>query len=211
MTAGVSLAFVASYGRNESAGRIICYEVGDNAGILIEKWHYAETRPGFLAVDERRAVLFAECEDADRTNGCVVSYAIEPTGLRRLGSQPLGDPCHIALSPSGCFLITCCHRDGTVVVFPVESDGVISRPTHILQHFGRGPGAMQLGPQPHCATFDPSGVWLAVADAGNDTVTCYRLDENTGTLVLERGGRLKLPLVRPATSRVFARWQVRIR
>ena len=120
MTAGVSLAFVVSYGRN-GAGRIIGYEVGDNRAF--------SSRSGTM---QRLAPAFSQSTRGERSYSRSVetriapwlrrAYAIEPTGLRR-SDRRLGDPAHIALSPSGRFLITCCHRDGTVVVFPVESDG----------------------------------------------------------------------------------------
>ncbi|MFD4602379.1 lactonase family protein [Streptomyces sp. NPDC058464] len=51
----------------------------------------------------------------------------------------------------------------------------------------------QLGPFPYCATFDPSGRYVAVCDAGNDTVTAHQPDEDHGRLFAEPGAVLSLP------------------
>lgn len=190
---GARRVFVSSYASPAGPAGITCYDFDARDGTLTERYHADAPNPGFLSVDRERDILFAEYEDPERRAGHVASYAIEPDGLRPLTHQTLGDPCHLAPSPSGRHLVVCCHHDGKIAVVPVSPDGSLREPTDVVTHSGHGPRPTQLGPFPHCATFDPSGRFAAVADAGNDTVTAYQLDEQAGRLIAQHRSVLSLP------------------
>jgi 6-phosphogluconolactonase len=184
------LLYVGSYSRRPGDGGIRAYECDEPTGGLVEVAHLAETSPAFLARRADGGLLFAECEDPMRSAGFVASYARRPDGrLSRVGLQATGDPCHLAVSPTGRFLIACDWAHGSIVVVPAGPSGALGPPTDVQRH-DPGPGGR--APHPHCAVWDPAGERVLVADAGNDTVRVYELDETRGLLALA-GAPLPLP------------------
>ncbi|WP_321927478.1 lactonase family protein [Paraburkholderia guartelaensis] len=184
--------FVGAYGRSGQKSGITEYVVDEETGALTARNWTEEFNPAFMVVDPARKLLFTECEDPARIEGSVASYRITDDGLRFLGRQPVRDPCHLALSPSGRYLIAPSHGDGTIVVVPVDPDGTLRSPSDIVQHYGNGPRRTQKGPHPHCAAWTPDGRFVVATDAGNDTICAYELDESTGTLHLDAHRKLKM-------------------
>ncbi|WP_322071883.1 lactonase family protein [Paraburkholderia bannensis] len=184
--------FAGSYGRSGQASGITAYAVDRATGALrVASWT-PEFNPAYLVVDPVRRVLYTECEDPARAEGSVASYKITDDGLQFLSRQPVRDPCHLALSPSGRFLVAPSHGDGTIVVIPVAGNGELHAPTDVVQHHGHGPRRTQKGPHPHCATWSPDGKFVVVTDAGNDTISAYELDETTGRLHLDPRRKLNM-------------------
>ncbi|WP_322046513.1 lactonase family protein [Paraburkholderia sp. J67] len=184
--------FVGAYGRSGQASGITEYAVDKSTGALRVKSWTPEFNPAYLVVDPVKRILYTECEDPARAEGSVASYRITDQGLQFLSRQPVRDPCHLALSPSGRFLVAPSHGDGTIVVIPVAEDGVLLAPSDIVQHYGHGPRRTQKGPHPHCAVWSPDGRFVVVTDAGNDTISAYELDEATGRLRLDERRKLDM-------------------
>lgn len=184
--------FVGAYGRSGQRSGITEYVVDDETGALNASHWTEEFNPAFMVIDPARKLLFTECEDPARAEGSVASYRMTDDGLQFISRQPVRDPCHLALSPSGRYLIAPSHGDGTIVVVPVDPDGTLRSPSDIVQHYGHGPRRTQKGPHPHCAVWSPDGRFVVVTDAGNDTICAYQLDELTGKLHLDPQRKLEM-------------------
>lgn len=146
--------------------------------------------PSFLTLNARGTHLYAVSEVGEFAGvdgGGVVAYELVDGGaLRELNRQPThgGAPCHLALDPSGRFLIVANYSGGNAAVFPVQTDGSLEPASHVVQHEGSGPNAeRQKGPHAHQVAFAPDGAFVFVVDLGIDRVVGYRLDADTGHLL----------------------------
>lgn len=141
--------------------------------------------PGYLALDPNRPVLYAVQPVANE----VSAFAIDDRSgeLTMLNRQPSGgsDPSHLAVDPTGRFLVAANYVAGTVEVLPVNADGSLGAPTDVVATTGElGPHRTeQPGPHPHQCTFDPSGRFVVVPDKGLDRLFVFTIDKDKGTLV----------------------------
>ncbi|WNV83815.1 lactonase family protein [Umezawaea sp. Da 62-37] len=131
----------------------------------------------------------------EQTNGAVTSIAIGAGGgLRVINSQSTGgaDPCHLALDPSGRYLLSANYSSGSVAVHPVRADGGLGVRVDLAQHQGSGPDKeRQEGPHAHQVLPDPVGKHLLAVDLGTDSVYSYRLDTTTGKLTVVSTAKVK--------------------
>ena len=145
--------------------------------------------PSFLTFDRTQRFLYATNErgPSDRTiEGEVTAFEVhQVTGnlkfinkLRSRGNLP----CHLVVDSSNKFLIVANYETGSVVVYPIESDGGLGPISDFVQHTGTGPHARQAGPHAHSTNFDLSDNLLLVNDLGIDKVMAYRLDTVKGML-----------------------------
>ena len=114
-------------------------------------------------------------------NGCVHELQISSEGMKVLSTQPTGgnEPCHLALSDDGRFLLVPNYGNGSLAVFPLTENGIGER-IQLIQHHGSGPHpTRQTGPHLHQITRIPHmpGCFCAV-DLGLDTLFVYHQDEN---------------------------------
>ncbi len=151
----------------------------------------------FLASHPSRPVLYAVQEIGryeGQPQGAVVAYQwVGPTnGLRTWVVQPTRGPvpCHLAVSPRGHALAVANYSDGSVVVFPLDTEGRPNAPSAYFKHEGSGPHPQrQRGPHAHGVTMDPSGEWMWVPDLGIDRIIAYRWLRDSGDLHLVRDPR----------------------
>jgi 6-phosphogluconolactonase len=149
----------------------------------------ATRNPSWLTVSDDGLAVYAVAEAVDfegTDQGGVVAFARDPeTGaLTLLGSQPSGgaEAAHLAIDPTGRFVVVANYGSGTVVVFPILEDRSLGEATDVVQHYGSGPdAARQESPHAHQVVFDPTGEQLIVVDLGVDSLYFYDLDE-TGRL-----------------------------
>lgn len=150
--------------------------------------------PSFVAYDHARGVLHAVLEDEQAPAGQLASVSFTPAAedpapeaaKPATGPTTSGEtPCHLSLHPDGTRLFVANYGGGSVAVYPVDADGLVSvdAPGQLIQHSGTGPNAdRQEGPHAHMAQVSPSGRWVLVVDLGNDTVYVYRYDADQGRL-----------------------------
>lgn len=141
--------------------------------------------PGFLALHPSTNILYAVA--AGPTEPGVAAFRIQPTGeLESLGCFPTtrGVPAHIAVHPSGKFLLTAQYGTGSVALFPLDSEGNPGTPT-LYQHEGgtRKVDRRQDSPHPHWCGFSPDGNFALIPDLGLDGIVIYRIDHETSTLI----------------------------
>ena len=149
--------------------------------------------PSWLAVDANGGWMYAVCE-TDRFNGTQTGGVASFRQVARLGtwtraaesSSGGAGPAHLALAPSGKWVVVANYDGGSVAVLPRGEAG-LGQPVTVVPHSGSGPNAeRQAGPHPHQIVFDPVSGLVLVPDLGADAVVVYALDERTGGLS-ERG------------------------
>jgi 6-phosphogluconolactonase len=174
-----------------------CYTGGANArGISI--FHYDPvtnaltlagivapvSSPSFIVLDSAKKFLYSGNESGA---GSASAFSVNSTtgDLRFLNSVAAGgQPAHIAIHPSGKYLITANYTGGTVAVFPIQADGSLGSASQIIPHFGDlGPiPARQEAPHPHMALPDSTGKYVLVNDLGLDVTIVYSFDAGVGKM-----------------------------
>jgi 6-phosphogluconolactonase len=144
--------------------------------------------PGFLALHPDGDKLYAVANFPGGPG--VAAYRKERDGsLTLINTSPTGDGggAHIAVHPSGKFLLTAQYGGGSVALFPLDTDGRLGAAT--LSHHEGGsrvvPGR-QDSPHPHWCGFSPDGRFALVPDLGLDGIVIYRV--NAEQLSIERHG-----------------------
>lgn len=92
---------------------------------------------------------------------------------------PDGGGCHIAVHPSGRFLLTAQYGGGSVALFPLDSSGNLGEPT-VTEHEGGSKvvESRQQSPHPHWTGFSPDGKYALVPDLGLDQIVIYKVDSS---------------------------------
>ncbi|MFE4949082.1 lactonase family protein [Leifsonia sp. NPDC056665] len=143
--------------------------------------------PSWVAVSADGSHVYAVEETGP--DGGVSAFARSADGsLRPLGRVSSGgdSPAHLALHPSGRFLLTGTYVGGTVSVFALDG-GAIGERTAFVQHEGRGPdAARQEAPHVHQLSVDPVTGDVVVVDLGLGEVRWYALS-SAGALTLRPG------------------------
>jgi 6-phosphogluconolactonase len=134
--------------------------------------------PGFLALHPASDKLYAV---ANFTGGPgAIGYKIGPKGeLTVINSSPIGDGggAHIAVHPSGKFLLTAQYGGGSTALFPLDAEGRLGT-AQVVKHTG-GSGVVkpvQEKPHAHWVGFSPDGRFALVPDLGLDGIVIYRID-----------------------------------
>jgi 6-phosphogluconolactonase len=181
--------YVGSYTRNPPGGgndnpvglSVFRFNPANGALTLVQE--VPSPNPSFVALDPTRRFLYVVNEidnfEGQRT-GSAEAYAIDPaTGeITLLNRQSVKGPipAHLAVDPTGHYLIVANYVGGNFVVLPIESDGRLGPVVDEVIDKGHGPNAQrQASPHPHGITFDPAGRFLATADLGTDEIQVFQL------------------------------------
>jgi 6-phosphogluconolactonase (cycloisomerase 2 family) len=170
--------------RKGHGGGINVYRVDPASSAWSHQQLLEIVNPSFLALDRAQRFLYAVHADLDE----VSAYAIDKqTGhITALNRQSCGgkNPVHLALDPTGRWIVTANYTAGSVGVVPIEKDGTLGPRADLVTLKGEpGPDRVrQAGSHPHDAVFDPSGRFLAVPDLGLDRIFVFRLDAASGKL-----------------------------
>jgi 6-phosphogluconolactonase len=134
--------------------------------------------PGFLALHPDRTKLYAVANFPGGPGA--IGYTIRAGGaLEVINSAPTGDGggAHIAVHPSGKFLLTAQYGGGSTALFPLAADGKLGA-AQLSKHQG-GSGVVkpvQEKPHAHWVGFSPDGRFALVPDLGLDGIVIYRID-----------------------------------
>jgi len=184
---GDCLAFVGTYTTKTNSKGIYAFRYDAATGQLTSLGVAAETTdPSFLAVHPNGKYLYAVNEAGKAST--VSAFALDKaTGhLALLNQLPaLGeDPCYISLDRSGKFVLVANYSSGSIVVFPIQSDGKLGEHTALLQDSGPlGPNKeRQEGPHAHWIETTRDNRLALIADLGLDEVLIEKFDATAGTL-----------------------------
>jgi len=88
------------------------------------------------------------------------------------------NPVHLALDPTGRFLVVTNHIGSSLAVLPVANDGSLGALTQLVTLSGPiGPHRIeQKQSKPHFNPFDPSGKFVVVPDKGLDRIFSFRFE-----------------------------------
>lgn len=140
--------------------------------------------PSFLAIDRGQRFLYSVHANGEE----VSAYAIDKqTGhVNALNRQSCGgkNGVHLAIDPTGRWIVTANYNSGSVGVVPIQPDGTLGPRSDLVELKGEpGPDRVrQAGSHPHDVVFDPSGRFLAIPDLGLDRIFVFRLDAASGKL-----------------------------
>lgn len=182
-----SYLLTGSYSSEQEQG-IKLWEFEDASGELTELAGIAGIeRPSFLAVHPNGTSFVATSEVGD---GQLVSYWIHPDAkkiveLNRQSSN--GDhPAHLTIDETGQWLLSVTYSGATVNVHSLHADGSIGGLADSVKHEGSGPNKeRQDAAHPHSAIQVPGKNLFLVSDLGNDTITTYKLNSETGKLTFQ--------------------------
>ena len=144
--------------------------------------------PGFLALHPAGDKLYAVANTPKGPGA--IGYRIGAKGaLEAIDAQPTGDGggAHIAVHPTGKFLLTAQYGGGSVALFPLDAEGRLG-PAKVTKHQG-GSGVrkpVQEKPHAHWVGFSPDQRFALVPDLGLDGIVIYRV--NLDALTIEKHG-----------------------
>jgi 6-phosphogluconolactonase len=134
--------------------------------------------PGFLAHHPDGKKIYAVAR-WDKQAGAV-GYQVLPNGELKEFTRmacPDGGGAHVAVHPSGKFLLTAQYGGGSVALFPLDGEGKLGQPT-VTEHQGGSKvvEGRQKSPHPHWCGFSPDGKYALVPDLGIDQIVIYKVD-----------------------------------
>ncbi|MDO5323959.1 MAG: lactonase family protein [Clostridia bacterium] len=146
--------------------------------------------PSYLLAHPNGQILYAVEERVP--DGGIAVFRRDEGALTKLAALPSGGsaPCHLALDDRADFLFVSNYMSGSLAVFALNPEGLITGMCDLKQHIGSGMNPLrQEGPHVHSSRY--LNGYLYVCDLGLDTLFCYRLDPSTGKLE-ETGKNLRL-------------------
>lgn len=182
---------VGSYTRPDANDGLSAYEVLEPSGELELACRTPAEDSTYLAVHPQKPLVYVTNElrtFQDEPGAAVSSYRFNETlrSWELLGRQPTGNSlaCHVSLDPQARYAVVSNYGEGSVAVFPIETQGQLGPRTDLVHHAGKlGPHpTRQVTPHAHCALFVGSTGRVLVSDLGLDCIISYELDFNNGKL-----------------------------
>lgn len=159
--------------------------------------------PSFLAVHPSLPVVYAVAEQAQTVRGYRRSgtFGLEPAGPAWRAGEAA---CHVAVDPSGRFLVVACWGDGQVLLYGLDGDGGITSRFAAVQ--SRDPYDAGRPSRAHASLMLADGR-VMTTDLGHDLLRIWHVRAGHGLaldheVVLPRGSGPR-HLVQHASGRVF--------
>jgi 6-phosphogluconolactonase (cycloisomerase 2 family) len=136
--------------------------------------------PSFVIASKDGKRVFSLEEESGTSGGQLLSFERNPedNSMTLIDQKKSGGdhPCHISISPNEDYVILGNYTGGSLSVFKVSSDGMLSH-AQTIQHKGKSVNRdRQLSSHVHSTTFDPEGKRVLVADLGTDKIYVYDFD-----------------------------------
>ena len=181
-------AYVGSFTTAERHSRgdgIHVYRRDSRTGAWSHVQHLGNlTNPSFLVLSRDQRFLYSAHGD----ESYATSYAVDQSNGRLSALQRAAtggsNGAHLALDPSGRFMLVANYATGTVAVLPTQQDGALADRVQLLELRGQpGPHRTeQASSHPHQIVFDPTGHFVAVPDKGLDRIFVFGFDQASGRL-----------------------------
>jgi len=170
--------------RKGHGGGINVYRIDPASGAWTHEQLLEIVNPSFLTLDRDQRFLYSVHADLDEVSAYVLDK--QNGHIAALNRQSCGgkNPVHLAVDPTGRWLITANYGAGSIGVVPIEKGGTLGPRTDLVPLPGEpGPHCKeQASSHPHHIVFDPSGRFIAVPDKGLDRIFMFRLDAVAGKL-----------------------------
>jgi 6-phosphogluconolactonase len=170
--------------RNAHGDGISVYKVDQQNGSLeLVQLVKDLVNPSFLTLSRDGEFLYTVHGDETQVSAFKIEKASgELKFLNRQDTQGR-NPVHLALDPTGRFLVVTNHLGSSLAVMPVAPDGSLGSLGQLVALSGPiGPHRVeQKQSKPHFNPFDPSGRFVIVPDKGLDRVFSFRFEGGTLT------------------------------
>lgn len=176
--------FVGTYtSKTESKGIYIYnFDVKTGDATLVSTQESKD--PSFLA---RSNNFIYAVNELPNQEGTVSAYSFKDGHLTFLNSLPSGGgaPCFVEVHPNGSLLAVANYTGGSAALFDLESNGVLSKRSRLIQHEGKGVDPFrQEKPHVHSTFFSKKGDKLYIQDLGLDEISIYPVNKTGNTYSL---------------------------
>jgi 6-phosphogluconolactonase len=140
--------------------------------------------PSFLALSRDGGFLYAVHGDGSAASAFRVDTGSGQLAFLNREETAGRNPAHLALDPTGRWLLVANHYSCTLAVLPLRPNGCIGPVSDLVTMEGPvGPHRVeQPFAKPHQVEFDPSGRLLLVPDKGLDRLYAFHFDAEAGKL-----------------------------
>lgn len=165
--------------RNARGDGISVYKVDQQTGSLeLVQLVKDLINPSYLALSRDGQFLYTVHGDESEVSSFKVDRATGQLQFLNKQSTQGKNPVHLALDPTGRYLVVTNHIGSSLAVLPVASDGSLGALSQLVTLSGPiGPHRIeQKQAKPHFNPFDPSGKFIVVPDKGLDRVFSFRFE-----------------------------------
>ena len=132
--------------------------------------------PSFLTINRSGDRLYTVHGDLSDISAFAVDRASGKLTFINKQSTQGKNPVHLAIDPSGQFMVVTNHIGASLAVLPIGGDGALGEVTQLVKLDGPiGPHRVeQKQAKPHFNPFDPTGRFVIVPDKGLDRTFAFR-------------------------------------
>ena len=134
--------------------------------------------PSYLALSADGEFLYTVHGDRSEASAFKVDKHTGRITLLNTQDTLGNNPVHLAIDPSGRFLVVSNHLGGSLAVLPIGTDGLLGSVTQLVKLEGEiGPHRVeQKQAKPHFNLFDPAGRFVWVPDKGLNRIFAFRFE-----------------------------------
>ena len=165
--------------RNARGEGITVFHVDPQSGALTTVQVVRDlTNPSYLTLNRSGDVLYTVDGDLTTVSAFRVDRSTGQLSFLNQQDTEGRNPVHLAIDPSGQYLIVTNHLGSSLAVLPLGPDGALGTVSQRVDLSGPiGPHRIeQKQAKPHFNPFDPTGRFIIVPDKGLDRVFSYRFE-----------------------------------
>jgi 6-phosphogluconolactonase (cycloisomerase 2 family) len=182
--------------RNARGDGISVYQVDTQTGALtLVQLVKDQVNPSFLALSRNGEHLYTVHGDMSDISAFKVDKASGKLTFINRQSTEGKNPVHLAIDPTGRYVVVSNHIGASLAVLPIAADGSLEPLTQLVHLAGPiGPHRVeQKQSKPHFNPFDPTGRFVIVPDKGLDRTFSFRFENGqltpaTAPFVVTREG-----------------------
>lgn len=180
---------IGTYTNDVSQGINLLSFNQESKSLTIGKVINGVENPSFVIANKSKTIIVTVEEIALVKGGKVTSFSYDEKTKRvtKLNSFfTNGDhPCTVAFSPKENFVLVGNYSGGSLSVFPIDKNGILSESVNFIQYEGQSVNKeRQEKPHVHCIVVHPKENIIAVADLGRDAIELIPFDENSKSFLM---------------------------